>query len=129
VTPSTRSDIQAIEAADAERARATLGKDAATLDRVLADDLLYVHSSATAESKALYVERVVTGYYDYRSLTNLRRAFRVYGDVALVDGDVRIEVIVAGTPKDFVSRYLQVWTRRQGAWRMVSWQSTPIPAA
>lgn len=120
---------QAIEALDDERSRATVAKDAATLNRVLADDLLYVHGNATGENKSLYIERVTGGFYDYKALTSQRRNYRVYGDVVLVDGDVRIQVVTNGTPKDFVSRYLQAWVQRDGAWQMVSWQSTPVPAA
>jgi len=69
-----------------------------------------------------------TGYYDYQGITQIRRSFRGYGDVVLVDGDVRIQVVVKSGARDFVSRYLQAWTRRDGRWQMVSWQSTPIPA-
>jgi hypothetical protein len=121
--------ISAIEAADARRAQATLAKDRATLEQVLADELLYVHGSAVGEDKALYIDRVCSGHYDYKALTGLRRNFRIFGEVALVDGDVRIQVVTAGNPRDFVSRYLQVWVLRNGAWQMVSWQSTPVPAA
>lgn len=120
---------QAIEALDDERSRATVAKDGATLSRILADDMLYVHGNAMGESKALYIERVTGGYYDYKALTSQRRNCRVYGDVVLVDGDVRIQVVTNGNPKDFVSRYLQAWVKRNGAWQMVSWQSTPVPAA
>ncbi len=122
------ADIKAIEETDARRCKAALDKDAATLREVLGDDLLYVHSSATAEDKATYIERACTGYYDYQGITQIRRSFRGYGDVVLVDGDVRIQVVVKSGAKDFVSRYLQAWTRRDGRWQMVSWQSTPIPA-
>jgi hypothetical protein len=38
-------------------------------------------------------------------------------------------VALKGTDKDFVSRYLQVWRREAGGWRMASWQSTLVPAA
>jgi ketosteroid isomerase-like protein len=122
-------DIQAIEQADARRCTATIAKDAATLRELFGDDLLYVHSSATAEDKALYIERACTGFYDYQGITQLRRNFRIFGDMALVDGDARIQVVVKSGAKDFVTRYLQVWARRNGGWQMVSWQSTPLPAA
>lgn len=121
--------IQAVEAADARRVAATLARDVAGLRETLAEDLLYVHGSAVAEGRELYIERATTGFYDYRGLSVIRRDFRVYGDVVLVDGDVRIQVAVNGVDKDFVSRYLQAWVRRDGDWRMVSWQSTPVPAA
>ncbi len=125
----TQAIINEIEALDARRAQATLAKDAATLGELLGDDLVYVHSSATTETKSQFIERATTGFYDYRALTSLERTFRVIGDVVLVNGDVRIEVVVKGATRDFVSRYLQVWAKRGDTWQMVSWQSTPVPAA
>ena len=108
--------------------RATIEADVSTLAELCGDDLRYVHSSATDEDKALYLERVRSGYYRYRSLSTLKRDVRVLGDVVLVNGDVRIVVVVNDKTKDFVSRYLQVWARRPKGWQMVSWQSTPMPA-
>jgi hypothetical protein len=120
--------VAELEALDDRRAAAAIARDRATLDALLASDLRYVHSSATDEDKATYLERTCTGWYDYRSLVPLRRAWRVWGDTALCNGDVRIEVVVKGTHKAFTSRYLQVWRREGAAWRMASWQSTPVPA-
>jgi ketosteroid isomerase-like protein len=57
----------------------------------------------------------------------LQREFRVMGDVVLVNGDLRINVEVAGTKKIVMSRYLQVWAKRAPGWQMVSWSSVPIP--
>jgi hypothetical protein len=88
----------------------------------------YVHSSATADDRATFVEPACTGHYDYTALIPLARAWRVWGDTALCNGDVRIRVTVKGTPKEFVSRYLQVWRRGPSGWQMASWQSTPVPA-
>ena len=128
---TTRNDqavIAEIEAADARRSQATIDADIATLEELIGEDLRYVHSSATDETRPVYFERLRDGYYRYTGLTVLARDFRVLGDVVLVSGDQRIEVIVNGKAKDFVSRYLQVWARRAGRWQMVSWQSTPMPA-
>lgn len=126
----TDQDIFAtIERLDAERCAATIAVDRATLERLIGDDLRYVHSSGADESKALYLERVTGGYYDYKALTSIRRDFRRIGDVVLVNGDVDIDVVVERQRhRKFVSRYLQVWARRAGQWQMVSWQSTPLPA-
>ena len=126
---NTTTAIQEIEAADARRVAATLAKDASALRQVLSDDMLYVHGSAVAESRDVFIERATTGFYEYKTLTNIRRNFRIYGDAALVDGDVRIQVDVKGAAKDFVSRYLQAWVKKYGRWQMTSWQSTPVPSA
>lgn len=123
------NDIKAIEEADARRAKATLDKDTATLKTLLGDDLLYVHGSGTSETKEQYIGLIASGHYDYRALTQIRRSFRGYGDLVLVDGDVRIQVVVPAGERNFVSRYLQAWAKRDGRWQMVSWQSTPLPAA
>jgi len=120
--------VAELEAADDRRAAAAVAKDRATLEALIGPDLRYVHSSATDEDRDTYIERTCGGFYDYRGLTPLRREWRVWGDTALCNGDVRIEVLVKGTPKDFVSRYLQVWRRDESGWRMVAWQSTPMPA-
>jgi ketosteroid isomerase-like protein len=120
--------IAELEALDERRAAATIAKDRATLEALLAPDLRYVHSSSVDEDRATYIERATTGWYDYRALTSLRRDWRVWGDTALCNGDVRIDVVVKAGPKSFVSRYLQVWRRGPSGWQMVSWQSTPVPA-
>lgn len=126
---TTAKDIIAqIEKLDAERTRAAIAKDAATLSRLIGDDLRYIHSSATDENKALYIERVTTGHYDYKKLETVKRDFRVIGDTVLVNGDIRIELLLKGAPKSILSRYLQVWAKRGDSWQMVAWQSTPVPA-
>ncbi len=126
---TTDTDIIAqIERLDAERTRAAIAKDAATLVRLIGDDLRYIHSSATDEGKALYIERVTNGHYDYKKLDTIKRDFRVIGDTVLVNGDIHIDLLLKGTPKAFLSRYLQVWAKRGESWQMVAWQSTPVPA-
>jgi hypothetical protein len=49
--------------------------------------------------------------------------------MVLVNGDVRIEVLARGTAKLIMSRFCQAWARRDGRWQMVTWHSTPMPAA
>ena len=52
--------IQAIEAIDARRCQATIAKDRAVMDEILADDMVYVHSSAVAERRAANATAVCT---------------------------------------------------------------------
>jgi hypothetical protein len=117
-----------ISALDDRRIQATLARDAAALDAVLDDDMRYVHRSAVCEDKALYIERSCNGHYDYKAFDLIEREFRVFGDhTVLVNGDVRVQVVTAGVPRDFVSRFLQVWVRRDAGWKLASYHSINVP--
>ena len=120
--------VEALEAIEARRCDALLKQDIDALESLIGDDLHYVHSSATAEDKALYLLRLRDRYYIYHGLQNLAREWRVFNDLALCNGDVLIEVEVKGTRKSIKSRYLQVWAKRASGWQMISWHSTPMPA-
>lgn len=124
---SEASIIAEIEALEARRCKALVDRDFGGLADLLGEDLLYVHSSAAAEDKALYLKKLNEGHYSYSALNSLRRSHRVVGDVVLADGDLHISVRVGGADKQVKSRYLQVWAKRAGSWKMISWQSTPIP--
>ena len=123
---SDKEVIQEIEALETKRCQAILKCDYKTLESLMGEDLLYVHSSAVQENKKQYLEKLANGHYVYHGLDALEREFRVIGDVVLVNGDLRITVEVAGTMKVVMSRYLQVWAKRPLGWQMVSWSSVPI---
>lgn len=124
---SDQDIVASIEALDERRVRAILAKDFDTVAQLIGDDLKYVHSSAVQEDKALYLERLRNGHYNYRALNVIERGFRVFGDVVLVNGDILIDVEVGTITKSLTSRFLQVWARRAGNWQMVSWHSTTVP--
>ena len=124
---SDKDVIQEIESLDAKRSQAILSKDYKALELLLGEDLRYIHSSSVQEDKKQYLDKLASGHYIYHGLDVLQREFRVIGDVVLVNGDLRINVEVAGTKKIVMSRYLQVWAKRTSGWQMVSWSSVPIP--
>jgi ketosteroid isomerase-like protein len=119
--------IKTIESLDDQRSQAILARDYKSLEAWIGEDLRYIHSSAVQENKQQYLEKLSSGHYVYHGLKILQREFRVIGDVVLVNGDIRIDVEVKGAMKLVMSRYLQVWAKRQSGWQMVSWSSVPIP--
>lgn len=126
---STADTIAHIESLDNQRTQAILSRNFQALEALMGDDLRYIHSSAVQENKTEYLDKLASGHYRYHGLDVQQREYRVLGDVVLVNGDLRIDVEVKGTRKVVLSRYLQVWARRAGAWQMVSWQSVPVPSA
>lgn len=122
------SDIETIEKLEEQRRKAMLDADIAVLGEMFADDLSYTHSNAVTERKALYLERLAGKHYDYRELNFLDQDIRVTGDAALITGRMTGEVVIAGQSRQLNSRTTVVWIRQDGRWRMLTFQSTPIPA-
>lgn len=111
------------------RYRAMVSNDLITLDRVLADDLLYTHSSAVVDNKASYLEALRSGATRYLSAERQQDSLRIYGDVIVIQGRMKAHVIVNGTEKSISNVFTCIWARKPAGWQMVNWSSTPIPAA
>lgn len=115
--------------ADDARFEAMRKQDWAALDAALADDLVYVHSTARVESKAEHLANLQAGKPSYRGIAPRDRAVRVVGGAGIVHGVSEMHVERAGTEQRFTVRYLAVYARTDGAWRMTAWQSTKVPDA
>jgi ketosteroid isomerase-like protein len=118
---------QTIRQLEDRRFRAMVEADAAALEELLADSMIYTHSSATTDGKASYIAGVRSKKWQYRKIERPVEEIQVYGDTAVVAGQVRIDILVEGQPKIMNSRYTDVWVKGAKGWQMVAWQSTPIP--
>ena len=93
--------------------------DAATLNAMFADDLIFGHSSAKFENKAEAVAALVKNKPTY---THRDVKVRTYGNnTALVNMKMHVE------PQGFDIDVLQVWIKSGKDWKMVSRQSTRLP--
>ena len=115
--------------ADDRRFEAMKKGDWAGLDAALADDLTYVHSTARLETKAEHIANLRAGKPHYRGIAPRDRRARVHGDVGIVNGVSEMHVENAGKEQRFTVRYLAVYAKAGGAWRMIAWQSTRQPDA
>lgn len=115
--------------ADDRRFEAMRKEDWGALDAALADDLLYVHSSARQETKSEHVANLKARKPQYRGIAPRDRTVRLIGDVGLVHGTSDMHVENAGKEQRFTVRYLAVYAKAGGQWRMTAWQSTRVPDA
>jgi ketosteroid isomerase-like protein len=112
--------------ADDQRFAAMRGGDWAALDAALADDLVYVHSTARVESKAEHIANLRAGKPHYRGIAPRERRARVHGDVGVVNGVSDMHVERDGKEQRFTVRYLAVYTKTAERWRLIAWQSTRL---
>lgn len=122
----TTNAADQIKDAESRRYAAMIANDVKALDAVLADDLVYTHSSAAMETKKEFIDRLSSGLR-YKAITPREQTIRVFGDVALVNGLNRMDVERKGEPITFDIRFLAVYVRAGAQWQMRAWQSTRLP--
>jgi hypothetical protein len=114
-------------AAESARTAALDSNDLPALEKILADDLTYVHASGKVDTKATMLEAIRSGQVRYISWTPVRLNARVSGDTGVVDGEYRVRVTdrrVKPDPFDVDIFVLAVYARRGGHWQQIAWQST-----
>lgn len=111
-------------AAEDLRFKAELAHDAAGLDRMTADDVMYSHFNGSREAKAAVMQTFT--HLPFVGITPSDRYARVIADVGIVRGSV-----VRTLPDRVLSDgYLAVYTKRSGHWQLLEWVSAaPVPSS
>lgn len=122
--------LSAEEALKAEEARyaAQLGNDFAAMERLFADELVYIHSSTTVDTKASFIESMRSGAVRYRKMTRGDLKVRTYGCIAIISGRGSFEVTARGQDLKLELLFHAVWAKRAAGTQFVSWQATRLPA-
>ena len=120
-------NAQTIIDLDRKRMQAMAAKDIATLDALIADDLIYTHSSARIDTKQSLIGAMQSGATVYTGVEPSDVKAQDFGDVVVLTGTAQIKVTSNGTPNAFAVRFIDVYARRAGKWQMVTWQSTRLP--
>jgi ketosteroid isomerase-like protein len=114
----------AVLRADQTRLAAMMAGDAAALNRLMSDALVFVHSDGRTESKADYVKNMLAGDTAY---TNARtsdvQTLRPSADVVVIIGVQDMRKKLGETWSDVHLRFMAIWRNESGTWRMFAWQS------
>jgi hypothetical protein len=102
-------------------------KDIATLNAVLADELVYTHSTARLDTKQSLIGGMESGTTVYTSIEPSDVKAQDCGSAVVLTGSAQIHVISRGRPNSFGVRFTDVYANRDGKWQMVTWQSTKLP--
>jgi ketosteroid isomerase-like protein len=124
-TADAAKEVMAVEQA---RTSALDHSDVVALDRIMADDVTYVHASGKVDTKQSYLDAIRSGQLHYISWQPKNLHVRVLGDAAaVIDGEYAVRVTdsrVQTTPFDINIFILTVSARRNGHWQQIAWQST-----
>jgi ketosteroid isomerase-like protein len=103
--------------------KATIARDGATLSRLLADDLTYTHSAGQEQTKAQYIDSIVSGKSVVEALEFTGTSVRAYGNIALVKG--RVDLSHSKTNVVHMN-ILHVWRHTPNGWQMIARQATRL---
>jgi ketosteroid isomerase-like protein len=120
---------EAVRKAQADRFAALIKGDFDAVAGMLSDDLIYTHSNSKVETKAELLQLLKSGHYQYRSIVPKDVVVRMYGDTAVANGLGDVEVITGGQPLSLKLRFIEVWVKQGGRFKLAAWQSTRLPAA
>lgn len=125
-------DLKAIiEDLEKKRFAAQVSKDTDYLNKIFADDLIYVHSSGKADNKEAYIASIASGGSVYSKIDIENISVRGYNknQTAVVNGVVMIaQPPVDGKPVSLHLRYLVVYVKdAKKGWQLNSWQSLRLP--
>jgi ketosteroid isomerase-like protein len=112
---------------DKKRMSAMADKDYATLNELIADDLIYTHSTARLDTKQSLIGNMQSGSTVYTSVVPSDVKAQDLGDTVVLTGSCRIGVNAGGRANSFGVRFTDVYAKRGGRWQMVTWQSTRLP--
>src|SRR3954447_14346743 len=112
---------------DRQRMEAMAKKDIAKLNELIADDLIYTHSSARLDTKQSLIGNMESGSTVYTAVEPSDVKAQDFGDTVVLTGSCRISVMAQGRPNSFSVRFTDVYANKGGQWQMVTWQSTRLP--
>jgi 2-polyprenyl-6-methoxyphenol hydroxylase-like FAD-dependent oxidoreductase len=112
---------------EVQRIQALVSKDWKTLEALLADDLVHVHTNGTVETKAGYLITMSTRFEVLR-IDRPSLDVRVLGDSAIVTGPLNqgVRLLPSGEILELQAVATQIWVKRSNRWAQCGFQATRV---
>ena len=129
-SPSVTDDQKAVAALDTQYQAAVKANDAATMDRILADDFILVTGRGTVHNKAELLKDARDKKSTYEHQEDNEQTVRIWGDTAVVTAKLWEKGTSDGKPFDYTLWFSDTYVRTPTGWRYVFGQaSLPLPKA
>ena len=127
---SAVDDRNLVAALDTQYQTAVKKNDAATMDRILADDFTLVTGSGKTYTKADLLKEARSGRIVYEHQEDSAQTVRIWGDTAVVTARLWEKGTEGGKPFDYTIWFSDIYVRTATGWRYVFGQSSlPLPKA
>lgn len=118
--------LELAQCLESRRARAVMARDIEGVEALMADGLLYCHSTGLIEGKSSYIAKLAEGtatYHEFRA--DVDHAAMPVPDLLIATGRLHLDATVAGTLHEVRGRFLTVWRLDDDEWRMEALQGVP----
>jgi ketosteroid isomerase-like protein len=127
---STTEEEKIVASLDTQYQAAVKKNDAATMDRILADDFVLRTGSGKTYTKADLLNEARSGHVVYEHQEDTAQTVRVWGDRAVITAKLREKGTDNGKPFDYTVWFSDTYVRTPAGWRYVFGQSSlPLPKA
>jgi ketosteroid isomerase-like protein len=121
---SNSDDVKAVADLDKQYQAAVRRNDAATMQRILADDFILVTGSGTTYTKTDLLEEARSGRMRYSHQEDTEQTVRIWGDTAVVTAKLWEKGMHKGTPFDYRLWFSDTYVRTPTGWRYVFGQAS-----
>ena len=115
-----------ILALDKQWSDAIVKSDTATLEKLLADDLVYAHATGIVDTKKSYIAKIKERRQVYKSFEQHSPAVNIYKDSAVTFSYVRVTGTNQAGAFDDKIMLIHFWVKQNNAWRLAAHQTTKI---
>ena len=127
---SPNEDQKTVAALDTEYQAAVRNNDAATMDRILADDFILVTGTGRTSTKADLLKEASTKDATYEHQEDSNQTVRVWGNTAVVTALLWAKGARQGKQFEYKLWFSDTYVRTRSGWRYVFGQaSLPLPNA
>lgn len=119
--------LEEVMKVEEERNQALKTGDAATLERVYSDDLVYANAKGELLTKAQHLAEFKARTLNFLSFEHTNVQASVHGDTGLVTGISKSVVEYQGKVSHNNRRFLNVFSKRDGRWLCVAHIESDIP--
>ena len=117
---------ESILALDKQWSDAIVKGDTATLDKLLADDLVYAHATGIVDTKASYIAKIKEHRQVYKSFEQRNPKVNLYSSSAITFSWVRVTGTNQAGVFDDKIMLIHFWVKQNNAWRLAGHQTTKV---
>jgi hypothetical protein len=97
------------------------------LGKISSIDLSYGHSSGKVENQAQFIEALVSGTSDFKTVEISDQSIQVKNNVAIVRHNLSAEVVDGGNANSIRIGVMMVWHKERGSWKLLARQAYKLP--